>query len=127
MMRTALVVLLSVATLAALLATPVASGWVFRPFSCDLGGSPDWLATLLNLRHLVSFGILAAIAFLTFRGQPIWIPILLLLAVTAAVEIEEAIFASGHCRARDMLPDLIAIAGGWFIAWAVGRTRWKSA
>jgi hypothetical protein len=116
MPRTVLLVALVLASLAALLATPLASGWSLRAFLCDLGGSPDWLATIVNLRHLVSFGILAALAFVVLRGRPVWMPVLLLIAITAAVELEEAIFASGHCRLRNMVPDLIAIGLGWLVA-----------
>ena len=122
MPRTILLVALMLAGLAALLATPVASGWSLRAFACDFGGSPDWLATIVNLRHLVSFGILATLAFLVLQGRPAWMPVVLLIAITAAVEIEEAVFASGHCRLRDMLPDLIAIGLGWLVAWALLRT-----
>jgi hypothetical protein len=114
--RIALIAILTLASLAALLATPVGSGWALRAFSCDLGGSPDWVATIVNIRHLVSFGGLAALAFLVFREFRAWVPILLLVVITASVELEEAIFASGHCRLRDMLPDLIAIGLGWLVA-----------
>jgi hypothetical protein len=120
-LRIILVIVLVLASIAALLATPIESGWALRSFACDFGGSPDWLATILNVRHLISFGVLAAVAFLVLKGRPAWIPVLVLIAITAGVELEEAIFGSGHCRVRDMLPDLIAIGLGWLLTWVVLR------
>jgi len=116
-----LVVLLSVATIASLVATPLAAGWALKPFNCDVGGSPDWLATVINIRHLVSFGVLATLAFLVFRHQPIWVPILFMIAVTGSVEAEEGIFAYGHCRLRDMIPNVLAIGAGWLVVLAAAR------
>ena len=91
------------------------------PFACDVAPSPDWLATIVNVRHLVSFGILAAVGFLAFNGRPVWAILLLLFAITAAVELEEAIFASGHCRARDLIPDVLAIGLGCAVALVLRR------
>jgi hypothetical protein len=114
--RSVLLAAFGLAALAALLATPIASGWTLQSFTCDLGGSPDWVATIINLRHLVSFGMLAALAVLGFSDRSAGLPLLLALAVTAAVEFEEAVLAAGHCRLRDLLPDLIAIGLGWAAA-----------
>jgi hypothetical protein len=114
-------VLLALATIAALAATPIGAGFAFKIFACDFGPSPDWVATIVNVRHLVSFGVLAALAFLAFRKLPIWVPIGFMIVVTGAVEIEEALFASGHCRIRDMIPDAIAIGIGWVLASVVVR------
>lgn len=116
-----LVALLVALTFAALATTPINSGWTIRAFTCDLGGSPDWLATVLDWRHLISFGVLAALAFVAFRNQPMWMPVLFLLAITGAVELEEGLFAAGHCRLRDMIPDVLAIALGWLAALAIAR------
>lgn len=124
--RTILLVLLTLGTLAALAATPVGAGFAFKPFACDFGSSPDWVATIVNVRHLLSFGVLAVLAFLVFRGQPIWAPIVFMLVVTGVVEIEEGLFASGHCRMRDMIPDVLAIGIGWIAARFV-PSRWLKA
>lgn len=110
---------------AALLAPPMAAGRHHQPF-CDIGGSPDWGATILNFRHLISFGVLALLAFRVFRHQPIWVPILFMVVVTGAVEVEQAIFASGHCRLRDMIPNVLAIAIGWLGALLVAQLSRKS-
>src|SRR4051794_30175678 len=120
-MRVVAAMLLAALTTAALLATPIAAGFALRPFACDLGPSPDWLATILNVKHLVSFGILSCLAFIVFRGQPLWVPLLFAVAVTGLVEIEQGLFLSGHCRARDMIPDLIAIGLGWAGATMIER------
>ena len=120
-MRAVLLGLFVVAAVAALAATPISSGWVTRPFACDVGPSFDWPATIVNVRHLASFGVLAAVGFLAFNSRPVWAIILLLFAITAAVELEEAIFASGHCRARDLIPNVLAIGLGWAVALLLRR------
>jgi hypothetical protein len=38
--------------------------------------------------------------------------------ITASVELAEAMFDAGHCRLRDMIPDLIAVGLGWLLAQA---------
>jgi len=81
------------------------------------------VATIINIRHLLSFGVLAALAFVVFRDQPMWVPILFMVAVTVGVEVEEGILASGHCRARDLIPDALAIVIGWTLARVVTRRR----
>lgn len=111
-------ILLSLAVLAA---TPIAAGFALRDFACDLGPSPDWTATILNFRHIVSYGILATIAFLAFADRPLWVPIVATLAVTAGAELTEAVFAFGHCRLRDMIPNVLAVGVGLVPAWGIRR------
>lgn len=117
----ALTALFVVLALAVLLVTPIAAGFDMRPFACDFGPSANWLKTIVNLKHLISYGVLAAVAFLAFRDRPILVPILTVLAVTAGVEVTQAIFNDGHCRAVDMIPNLIAISVGWALAGAAER------
>lgn len=112
-------------TAAALLAPPMAAGPYHQPF-CDIGGSPDWGATIFNFRHLVSFSVLALLAFRVFRHQSIWVPILFMVVVTGVIEVEQAIFGSGHCRLRDMIPNALAIAIGWLASLLVARLNRKS-
>jgi hypothetical protein len=119
--------LLILAAIAALAATPLSAGFAVRTFICDAGASSDWVATIFNLRHLISFGVVSVLVFLVFADKPLWVPIALLLALTATVEIEEAIFVSGHCRVRDMIPGVIAIGLGWTVAigvsWLLDRQK----
>ena len=128
--RAILIVVLILATLAALAATPVGAGFGLRSFACDFGPPTDWVATIVKLTHLVLFGGLATLAFLVFRSQPIWIPIIFMIVVTGAVEIEEGIFDFGRCKMRDMIPNVIAIGIGWVLATLVARlvpARWLNA
>lgn len=111
-------ILLSLAVLAA---TPIAAGFSLRDFACDFGPSPDWATTILNFRHIASYGILAAVAFLAFADRPLWVPIVVTLAVTAGAELTQAVFASGHCRLRDMIPNVLAVGAGWLLAWGISR------
>jgi hypothetical protein len=114
-MQRLLLVLFAVLAIAALAITPINAGLDMRQFSCDLGGVGDWAQTVLNLRHLLAYGALAALGFVAMRDRPVWVPLFVLLAITAGVELTQAVFDDGHCRLRDMIPNVIAIALGWGI------------
>jgi hypothetical protein len=91
-------ILFAVLAGAVVLTTPVMAGFALRPFTCDFGPSTNWPATITNLKHLGPYGVMAALAFFAFRNSPVWLPIALVLLITAAVELSQAIFNDGHCR-----------------------------
>lgn len=115
--------------LAAVLFTPASSGFALRPdFVCETDASADiWLFSLTNVRHIVTFAILGATAIWAFGTQRIWIAVAATLLVTAGVELSQAIFAEGHCRLRDGLPNLVAVALGVGIALLIARIVERSA
>lgn len=96
--------------------TPIDAGFVVREPFCDFGSSPDWTGTILNLKHLVFYGLLALLAFLALKGQPIWVPAVIVLAITGFAELEQSVFTSGHCRLRDMVPNILALFLGGLAA-----------
>jgi hypothetical protein len=49
------------------------------------------------------------------------VAVVLVLLLTGLIEIEQMLFADGHCRLRNMLPNLTAIAIGVGAAFAVAR------
>ena len=104
-----LIIGFSFAALGVLLATPIVAGFQLRDLSCDFGASPDWAATLLNWKHLIAYGALAILGFAALRDRPMWQVAILLCVVMGGAEITQAIFDDGHCRLRDMLPNLIAV------------------
>jgi hypothetical protein len=115
--------LLVVACLAALATTPISAGFARREAAaCDVLSSWDlWLTGLGNIRHLISYSVLTAIAVWAF-GMPRALPAAgLVLLVSAAVELEQMLFADGHCRLRDMLPNIVAIGLGLALALLVAR------
>lgn len=66
---------------------------------------------LQNTVHLRSFGILFLIAALTYRKHRVVKAAITVLAISIAVEAEQAYFW-GNCEVADLLPNLVAIAGG---------------
>jgi len=104
---------LALVVFAALAITPVQSGFTLRPFTCDLGlDGAEWIEGILNPRHLIAYAVIAALAIFAFRGRPLWQPVGFVLLVSLGVELEQALFADGHCRLRDMVPNFIAVIGG---------------
>lgn len=118
--RNLLVVVTGLALLA-LLATPLAAALDTRSLACDFGASPDWLETIVNVKHLVAFSVLATTSFVGFGASRGWIAALFVLTIATAIEVEEAWFDNGHCRARDLIPGLLAIAAGYLAALAIRR------
>jgi O-antigen ligase len=111
-----------IASIAALAVTPIQAGFALREaLSCELTPAlHEWIPSIANVRHLVAYTILTILAVLSLRGRPLWQPVAIVLALTIGVEIEQAIFADGHCRLRDMLPNVIALAMGAAIGALIG-------
>jgi glycopeptide antibiotics resistance protein len=106
--------LFAVMAIAALVYTPATIGFVTRPaLQCELVSSAElWLFGLTNVRHLVTYSILAAVAVWAFGTHSLWLAAAVALTITAGVELTQAIFADGHCRVRDMLPNTVGVAVG---------------
>jgi hypothetical protein len=104
---------LALVAFTALAITPIQAGFATRAFTCDFGlNAADWIAGIANPKHLIAYAILAALAVSALRGRPLWQPVGLAILISLGVEIEQAIFADGHCRLRDMVPNVIAVAMG---------------
>ena len=115
--------LLVLASLAALATTPISAGFALREAAaCDLLSGWDlWLTGLGNVRHLVSYSVLTAVAVWAFGMPRALLAAGFVLLVSAGVELEQMLFADGHCRLRDILPNIVAIALGLAIALLVAR------
>lgn len=107
--------------LAALLFTPLTAGFALRPTpACELNPSAElWLHSLNNIRHLVTYSILTAVAVWAFGRRALPLALATSLLVTVGVELTQAVFTEGHCRLRDMLPNAIAVAAGTAIAFVM--------
>ena len=86
------------------------------------------MRTLANYKHIISFCVLFILASQCFRHGALWKSAVVVLLLSAAVEAEQAIFLDGHCRVRDMLPNLIAVGVGILIvisarSYSAGRLR----
>jgi hypothetical protein len=106
-----------------LLATPLRSSLHVRAaFVCELGAPMErWLAGVLNWGHFISYSVLVVVGNLAFRGRPLARVGAFVFALSAAVELEQAVFTVGHCRIRDLLPNLLAIVLAGAACWASAR------
>ena len=103
---------------------PVRAGLVFENQGCDWSVDQGRLAdALFNPRHLISYGLfvlLAAVAFPKARLLAISAAVLIF---SALLEVEQSFLATGHCRLRDMVPNVIGIAVAATAIFIVRRLR----
>ena len=119
-----------VLSVAAIAYTPVASEFVTASKGCEVIPPAGVIVrTLANYKHIISFCILFILASQCFRHGAIWKSAVVVLLLSAVVEAEQAFFLEGHCRVRDLLPNLIAVGFGALIVssvrFATGRRRAK--
>jgi hypothetical protein len=104
---------LALVAVAALAITPFQAGLTTQSFTCDFGlNAVDWIEGVANPRHLIAYAIISALAVLALPGLPLWQRIGIALLISLGVEVEQAVFADGHCRMRDMVPNFIAVVMG---------------
>lgn len=105
--------LFCLAAIFALMVTPYLARFELRSLTCETRVPEGvWLATLGNFRHLFSYSLLLVFARIAFPEWPLTLLVILVLLVSVGVEVEQSIFDHGHCRLRDMLPNLIAVSIG---------------
>lgn len=111
MPRAALKIVFAVAATLALGYTPLKSAGLLRPTaSCELSAPLElWWSGLQNSRHVISYGVLCLLAVACFAKQRVAKAAATVLVISALVELEQAFLAEGHCRIRDMLPNLLAV------------------
>lgn len=104
---------LALVAVAALAITPIQAGLATRAFTCDFGlNAVDWIEGIVNPRHLIAYAVISALAVLALPNLPLWQRVGIALLISLGVELEQSIFADGHCRARDMVPNFIAVIAG---------------
>ncbi len=113
---------------AAVVYTPIASDFVTAHKGCEVIPPEGVIVrTLANFKHIISFCILFILASQCFRRGAFWKSAVVVLLISAFVEVEQAFFLEGHCRVRDMLPNLVAVGVGILIVssvrFAAGRLR----
>jgi VanZ family protein len=100
-----------------LVVTPFESKFRRANKTCEVSPQLDMLLpSLLNLRHIVAFTVLAVLASLSFRRRPTPTAWLLVVVLSASIEFEQLYFTDGHCRVRDLLPNMVAATLGVSIA-----------
>lgn len=117
---------LTVLSIMALSFEPMRSGFIFADQSCEL--STDWervRGSAFNYRHIMSYGILCLVAAATFRKKRVAKAVVTVFAFSVLLEIEQSFFITGHCRAWDLIPNLIGIglAASLFLigSWCLNR------
>ena len=107
-------------SLAAIVYTPIASNFVISYEGCEVIPPVGVIVqTLANYKHIISFCILFILASRCFRRGAFWKSAIFVLLLSAFVEVEQAFFLDGHCRIRDILPNLIAVGLGILIVSSV--------
>ncbi len=94
----------------ALLFEPIRSGFVISNQSCEL--MTNWESvqnSVFNYRHVISYGILCLVAAATFRQNRVLKAIIAIFLFSVLLEIEQSFFVTGHCRSRDLIPNLLGI------------------
>jgi hypothetical protein len=106
-----------------LFATPLRSNFRWRAaFFCEVGAPIErWLVGALNLAHFIAYGVLMLVGAFVFHERPLAKAGALVFALSAVVELEQAVFTVGHCRVRDLLPNLMAISLVIVGCWAITR------
>lgn len=93
---------------------PARAGFHFHPHPCELAlTAPLALYSLTNYGHLVRFAIFFLMTSVQVRDRSLRTQILISFAAVLAfgiyVELAEGLTGMGHCRLRDLIPDM---AGG---------------
>ena len=113
---------------------PARVGFHFHPQPCECALSvPLALFSLTNYGHLVRFTIFFLMTSAQMRGALLRTQLLLatgaVMAMGIYVELAEGFTGEGHCRLRDLVPDLAgAIVGAVILTlWTLGqRLRGKN-
>jgi hypothetical protein len=108
-----------------LLFFPARVGFHFHPKPCECVLNVDLaLFSLTNYKHIVLFGIFFLLTAVQARSHRLRAQLLIaaaaVLAMGVYVEVAEGLTGVGHCRLRDLVPDMAgALAGA--LAWVVFR------
>ncbi|MEO8217423.1 MAG: hypothetical protein ABI718_10125 [Acidobacteriota bacterium] len=97
-----------------------------HPCQCELS-VPLALFSLTNYKHIVLFGILFLLTSAQLPGFPTRTRILIALGVVLTmgiyVELAEGLTGQGHCRLRDLVPDVAGGLAGAIVLLAVTALR----
>jgi len=113
--------------LLSLLFFPAQTGFRFESRACDLSfGMSHALAALANYPHMVLFGLFFVATMAQFRQKEgsafAWAGSATML-MGAAVELEQGLTGTGHCRLRDLLPDAVGALLAATLVWGWHKAR----
>ena len=97
--------------LIALIYNPLVSNFVIANQECRALTDIDTvLASFINFRHIIGFGVIYLIAVLTFVVHRMIHAVIIVFFFSFLIEIEQSFFIEGHCRAWDLIPNLVGIS-----------------
>ena len=89
---------------------PIRSSFNFANQPCEfIPTTSQLIASFSNLKHVVGYGLICLTALLTMRNKPIWHIAISVLVFSATMELFQSFFVTGHCRAWDLIPNVIGI------------------
>ncbi len=95
---------------AILIAVMAESEGQFAYTGCELSSSFELLRhSFSNFRHIAVYGLLFLSCVWSFEKHSIIRAAALVLAVSFLMEIVQITFHGGHCRLRDMLPNVVGV------------------
>lgn len=90
---------------------PLRSGFNFASQSCEYFPTfGQFINSFINVQHIIGYGIISLIALLTLQNVAIWQTILGVLVFSATMEVFQSFFSTGHCRAWDLVPNIIGVS-----------------
>lgn len=103
---------------------PIRSGFTLADQSCELtAGLQRVVGGIVNPKHLIGYGLIfVAATFALGRGRLASAAIGTFI-FSALLEVEQTYFTTGHCRARDLIPNIIGIALAALLLRMVGFGR----
>jgi hypothetical protein len=108
-----------------LLQFPASAGFQMHPKACYLAVNPQLaLSSLSNYPHMILFGIFFLVTAIHFRlsgWRSLALAIGLTVAMGAGMEIAQGLSGTHHCKAIDLIPDLVGALFGLAV-FLVGRT-----
>lgn len=112
---------LSVLVLLALAFEPLRSGFELANQACEF--VTTWervVGSLFNLRHIIGYGSICLAALVTLQNvRPLKVAVATFV-FSVVMELQQSFFITGHCRAWDLVPNLVAV-GLALALFALGR------
>ena len=94
----------------ALLYEPIRADFMQANQACEWRADVSlWIGSFGNVKHVVAYGVLFLAAAITLRGRHLGRAAIGVLVFSALVEFEQSFFVTGHCRAWDLLPNVLGV------------------
>jgi hypothetical protein len=114
-----------------LLFFPARAGFHFHPQPCECAlNVPLALFSLTNYKHIALFAVFFSMTSAQIRGARTRTRLLVasgaVLAMGVYVELAEGLTGQGHCRLRDLVPDMAGAAVGAILFFMLRKLRQRA-